>query len=428
MAAVAPRLALVRAAPRRGGHARWNPRVAGDPGWQLSFAAVAGILVARRARCGASSRAGRPRSSRPPRAARWRLRSGALADGVAITVAATLATAPAARPSLRLRAARRPARQPARAAGRGAGHVARHAQGRARPGCRLPAAAPAAAALGALAGAAGRAISRGWPSASPTCPAGGRAAARLPGRRGGGATPLLAAARWRGVAAAAAAAPRSGRRARGALARACRGRGGAALRRGALAVAARRRGAALDRPGPPDRLTVRFLDVGQGDATLIQHPDGTAVLFDGGPPEAGVARLLRRAGRPAARRSWWPRTRRATTTAACPRCSRRFPVGVLLDGGDGTADPAFRALEREADGARRPAGPGAGAADAPLAGGDLAIDVLSPPPRPPGPAPEDPNPRAVVAVVSERRLRPAAVRRRRERRPPAARRSPTWTR
>ena len=49
-------------------------------------------------------------------------------------------------------------------------------------------------------------------------------------------------------------------------------------------------------PAPPDALTVRFLDVGQGDATLIQHPDGTAVLFDGGPPEAGMARLLRRAG------------------------------------------------------------------------------------------------------------------------------------
>ena len=32
---------------------------------------------------------------------------------------------------------------------------------------------------------------------------------------------------------------------------------------------------ALRPPGPPDRLTVRFLDVGQGDATLVQHPDGT---------------------------------------------------------------------------------------------------------------------------------------------------------
>jgi competence protein ComEC len=35
-----------------------------------------------------------------------------------------------------------------------------------------------------------------------------------------------------------------------------------------------------------------------------------------------------------------------------------------------------------------------------LAAGGLTIRVLSPPPRPPGPAPEDPNPRAVVAVLS----------------------------
>jgi competence protein ComEC len=31
--------------------------------------------------------------------------------------------------------------------------------------------------------------------------------------------------------------------------------------------------------------------------------------------------------------------------------------------------------------------------------GALAVSVLSPPPRPPGPPPEDPNPRAVVAIV-----------------------------
>jgi len=38
-----------------------------------------------------------------------------------------------------------------------------------------------------------------------------------------------------------------------------------------------------------------FLDVGQGDATLIQVPEG-AVLVDQGPPEADVARQLRRLG------------------------------------------------------------------------------------------------------------------------------------
>jgi competence protein ComEC len=35
-----------------------------------------------------------------------------------------------------------------------------------------------------------------------------------------------------------------------------------------------------------------------------------------------------------------------------------------------------------------------------LAGGALRIRLLSPPPRPPGPPPEDPNPRAVVTLVT----------------------------
>ncbi|MGH2714143.1 MAG: ComEC/Rec2 family competence protein, partial [Thermoleophilaceae bacterium] len=156
---------------------------------------------------------------------------------------------------------------------------------------------------------------------------------------------------------------------------------------------------ALDGPDPPGHLTVRFLDVGQGDATLIQHPDGTAVLFDGGPPEAGVARLLRRVG-----------VKRLAVVVAThasrdhhgglAEVIRRFPVGTLLDGGDGTADPAFRALLRDAAarGIRRVE------ATAPLtlalAGGELRIRLLSPPPRPPAPAPEDPNPRAVVAQVT----------------------------
>jgi competence protein ComEC len=152
-------------------------------------------------------------------------------------------------------------------------------------------------------------------------------------------------------------------------------------------------------PAGPRALTVRFLDVGQGDATLIQHPDGTAVLFDGGPPEAGVTRLLRKAG-----------VRRLALVVAT-HASRdhhgglkavleRFPVDTLLDGGDGTADPTFRAMVRTAlaHGVRDVKAT-AGLSLA-LAGGDLRIRVLSPPPRPPGPPPEDPNPRAVVAIVS----------------------------
>ena len=46
---------------------------------------------------------------------------------------------------------------------------------------------------------------------------------------------------------------------------------------------------------PPTGLRVTFLDVGQGDATLIQVPRGS-LLVDQGPPEANVAQQLRRFG------------------------------------------------------------------------------------------------------------------------------------
>jgi competence protein ComEC len=46
---------------------------------------------------------------------------------------------------------------------------------------------------------------------------------------------------------------------------------------------------------PPDGLRVTFLDVGQGDSTLLEAPGG-AVLVDEGPPEADVAGQLRTMG------------------------------------------------------------------------------------------------------------------------------------
>lgn len=48
-------------------------------------------------------------------------------------------------------------------------------------------------------------------------------------------------------------------------------------------------------PPAPAGLRLTFLDVGQGDAALLQVPEG-AVLVDQGPPEAHVARELRRLG------------------------------------------------------------------------------------------------------------------------------------
>ncbi|MDQ3719992.1 MAG: MBL fold metallo-hydrolase, partial [Actinomycetota bacterium] len=147
---------------------------------------------------------------------------------------------------------------------------------------------------------------------------------------------------------------------------------------------------------PPERPTVSFLDVGQGDATLIQAPDGSAVLFDGGPPEGGVLRQLRRAG-----------VRRLSLVVAThasrdhhgglPDVLSGLPVDLLLDGGDDSEDPGFRALKRTA--ARRGVRSVPARTGLELHAGSIAVRVLSPPPRPPGPAPEDPNPRAVVAVV-----------------------------
>ena len=49
-------------------------------------------------------------------------------------------------------------------------------------------------------------------------------------------------------------------------------------------------------PDPPVGLRISVLDVGQGDAILLQPAGGEAVLVDGGPPGAGLAAKLRAAG------------------------------------------------------------------------------------------------------------------------------------
>jgi competence protein ComEC len=428
----------------------WNPRAWTDPGWQLSFAAVAGILAIGvplsrglrrmaedlvpprsslepggppRVRSGAEGAAGaagiaatvaeraarvaaRPAAPRPaaarPAAARPAAPPGTavdgvlrlLADGVAITVAATLATAPllahhfGSVPLVGLLAnlLALPAVAPAMwlgmlKIGLGQAGVAGHAVADALG-------ALAAVPVGYIASLAERCADLPGgqlvlPLASPfalliayaTLAAATVTAARL-------VRPLTAGlpehtARWRRL-------PRAHRLALAAAA-------AVAL----LAAAA----PALDGPDPPGRLTVRFLDVGQGDSTLVQHPDGTAVLFDGGPPGAGVARLLRKAG--------VERLALVVATHASrdhhgglSEVMERIPVEALLDGGDGTNDPAFRALLREAEsrGIRRI--PATAPLTLRLAGGALRIDLLSPPPRSPGPAPEDPNPRAAVALVT----------------------------
>lgn len=350
-----------------------NPRVWSDPGWQLSFAAVVGILLL-------APGIGRRLSALP----------GPLADGIALTVAATVATAPL---------------------------VAHHF------GTVSLASVPANVAalplippimwIGMLRGLLGSGPFETFNDLlghllAPLLSAFERLAALFADAPGSTLTAplddpldigLAYAVLGLVVLAARRASDRLDTRASTAVAllrRLPRGRklafsaAGAALVTLALAQA-------LSPARPPATLTVTFLDVGQGDATLVQHPDGSAVLFDGGPPEGRVTRLLRRAGV------------RRLSAVVMTHASRdhhgglaeiveRFPIDLLLDGGDGTRDRDFRAIvaAARARGVRRVTA----LAPLTLRAGSLRIDVLSPSPRAPGPPPEDPNPRAVVAVVS----------------------------
>ena len=97
---------------------------------------------------------------------------------------------------------------------------------------------------------------------------------------------------------------------------------------------------------PDGRLHVYFLDVGQGDAILVQAPDGRQILVDGGPSPTA---LQRRTGRCAAVLGSQPRPRRADPPGWRP-CNGliplfdRFAIGAALDGGtdDSAAATAWR--------------------------------------------------------------------------------------
>ena len=59
---------------------------------------------------------------------------------------------------------------------------------------------------------------------------------------------------------------------------------------------AARRQSSLAQPALPGVLTIRFLDVGQGDAVLITAPEGQSLLYDGGRSEKRMTELLRQFG------------------------------------------------------------------------------------------------------------------------------------
>jgi competence protein ComEC len=370
-----------------------NPRAWADAGWQLSFAAVTGILLLGLPLGRTLAAAGESLTGRGGPVARAALRG--VSEGAAITIAASLATAPllahhfdsvpvAGLPANLLAL---PAVAPAMWLG-----MLKAGLGIASP------LLPGSVAVAELAGPAARVPVAYLAQLAERF-------ADLPGGqlgvpvRGSAAIAFAYAALLLAAAGVRALARRGSGRAQE-VAAAWRRRAGpartmlVAATSAALLVLLIR---ALSPPPAPDALTVRFLDVGQGDATLVQHPDGTAILFDGGPPEAGIAPLLRRAG-----------VRRLALVVAThasrdhhgglPAVLADRPVDLMLDGGDGSRDPAFRALLRSARQRGVPTRP----ATAPLVlrVGSLRVRILSPPPRPPGPPPEDPNPRAVVAIVS----------------------------
>jgi competence protein ComEC len=345
-----------------------NPRSAGDPGWQLSFAAVAALL------------AGAPRL----RTALARRLPGPVADAAAVTAVATIGTAPlmalyfdqlslASLPANLLAAA---AIAPITWLGVLAAAAAQLSPALAAPFTALAApllvyvrwvahataALPLAAVPGwtlaplvALAATAALMVRFGgarrrWP------PPGGE-----PGRPGRG--PRRG---WMAAASALALAAAGG------------------------VVAAR---AATGRPVPArGELVVSFLDVGQGDATLLQR-DGTAVLVDTGPPDGPILARLRQAH---VRRlaALLLTHAQADHEGAAPAVLRAYPTRLVIDGGAGWTSRVQRELPRAvaADGAREIV-PHAGEV---VGLGGIRLRILWPPP-PDGPLTGDPNERAVVA-------------------------------
>ena len=256
-----------------------NPRACGDVGWQLSFAATAGIMLW-------SARLASLLAGREPRASRR-----ALADGVAVTAAATVATAPLMAYQFEaLSIAALPANMLA-----------------------LPAVAPAMW-LGMLAGIAGQLpaipveplnwLTRSCSATSGRSPTG---SARPAGPRSTSpsSSPVALIGVYAGLVGAVELALAAGARRRGLTAsrrprraRAARRRVLAAIAGVAVAVVG-----ALWLPGErggdaavPERMVVRILDVGQGDSILLDPPAAAPVLIDAGPPEADVGERLREQG------------------------------------------------------------------------------------------------------------------------------------
>jgi competence protein ComEC len=401
-----------------------DPGVASNVGWQLSFAAVLGILLLARpirdwllarlaprrsetAPAGDGSAAGSARNRAPDRSASavrgaspWRR---ALAEGIAITVAATLATAPLiayvfeeiSLTSLAANVLAMPAVAPAMWLGMVSAALAQI------PGIPLaPLNGLDALLLAYIAQIAAWCGRPGWAVlhvhiglAAMFATYAGMVAAIVFGAQ---------LARARRLAAARMAPPpgafvlgsvydpktRTHSRWRRPLALLA-----ALLALGALAwVAFRPRGSA----GPPGQvpgLRIEVLDIGQGDAILLQPRNAPAVLVDGGPPgDELVAKLhaegVERLGAAIVTHD------QSDHAAGIAEALGRLPISRLVYG---RLDRDFLAAA-QADGAK----PEQAAAGTALRSGSLHLEVLWPPPDLLAEDPPDTDPNLLALVIRAR--------------------------
>jgi competence protein ComEC len=351
-----------------------DPRASGDVGWQLSFAAVIGIALW--ARPIAALIGGRPGSLR-----------AAVAEGAAMTLAATVATAPlmahqfgtVSLTSLPANLVALPAEAPVMWLGMTAGALGQ---------LDWVPVAPLTAVAGACAGYIAQVAH--WFGA-PSWAQWEVGLGRLPSLIGAYAllcVALLVVLRWARRRRGAGRVSRGvWRRAAGATAAA------AAISLALLVVPALEGGSAAAQPPP---LRISALDVGQGDAILLEPRRGEPVLVDAGPPDAEVAALLADRGV----------DRLGALVETHPQSDHVGGAAAVLDRLD-VARLVYARRDRISIAAARTTG----AVTVPVAAGDrlrfgrLRLDVLWPPRErlraAPGP---DPNLHSLVLLARWRRF------------------------